>query len=244
MKVRYVVSSRVWICSRLSTTLCGKTFCESYLFTYFTLVELFCHRRRVDRQSDVSPWSSCSRLSSGFPSPCTISVHHPPSDFVAFPSVVVLLAGPRVLCSGERWCHPFDVCPPPDLVLVCCLLCWLNVYSPPNLFVSDIVHSGLSCRFSETPLLCCCQHLHFFCWWVSSFHSGKVELGWIPPLWSVYWWSWWFLCAQVQVKVDKRPVQSLGQNKKDNSFWSHHNSKLTRVFCCCQNLMIARQYFR
>ena len=32
----------------------------------------------------------------------------------------------------------------PDLILVCCLLCWLHVYSPPNFFVSDLVHSGLS----------------------------------------------------------------------------------------------------
>ena len=27
---------------------------------------------------------------------------------------------------------------------------------------SDLVHSGLSCSFSETPHLCCCQHLPFF----------------------------------------------------------------------------------
>ena len=36
------------------------------------------------------------------------------------------------------------------LFAVCCLLCWLHVYSPPNFFVSDLVHSGLSCSFSET----------------------------------------------------------------------------------------------
>ena len=125
-----------------------------------TLVELFCHRRRVDRQSDVSPWPSCSRLSSGFPSDCIISVHHLPSDFVAFPSVVVLLDGSRVLCSGEPlvpsfWCV--------TTTWSCsCLLCWLHVYSPPNFFVSDLVHSGLSCSFSETPHPCCCQHLPFF----------------------------------------------------------------------------------
>ena len=46
----------------------------------------------------------------------------------------------------------------PDLVLGCCL----RVYSAPNFFVSDLVHSGLSCSFSETPHLCCCQHLPFF----------------------------------------------------------------------------------
>ena len=28
-------------------------------FTYFTLFELFCHRRRVDTQSGVSPSPSC-----------------------------------------------------------------------------------------------------------------------------------------------------------------------------------------
>ena len=60
----------------------------STVLTDFTLDEIFCHRRRVDRQSDVSHSPSCSRMSSGFPSPCTISVHHLPSDFVAFPSVV------------------------------------------------------------------------------------------------------------------------------------------------------------
>ena len=63
---------------------------------------------------------------------------------------------------GSQCCHPCDVLPPTDLVLVCCLLCWLHVYSPPNFFVSDLVHSGLSCSFSDPPHLCCCQHLHFF----------------------------------------------------------------------------------
>ena len=77
-----------------------KRLTATYL-VYFTLDELFCHMCRVDRQSDVSPSPSCLRMSSGFPSPCTISVHHPPNDFVAFPSVVVLLAGSRLLCSGE-----------------------------------------------------------------------------------------------------------------------------------------------
>ena len=48
---------------------------------------------------------------------------------------------------GSCWCHPFDVSPPPDLVLVCCLLCGLHVYSPSNFFVSDLVCSGLSCSF-------------------------------------------------------------------------------------------------
>ena len=44
-----------------------------------------------------------------------------------------------------------------------CLLfaLWLHVYSPPNFFVSDLAHSGISCSFSETPHLCC-QHLPFF----------------------------------------------------------------------------------
>ncbi len=66
------------------------------IFYLLTVVELFCHRRRVDIQSDISPWPSCLHLSSGFPSHCTISVHHLPSGFVAFLSVVVLLAGSRV----------------------------------------------------------------------------------------------------------------------------------------------------
>ena len=69
--------------------------------TYFTLYELICHRRRVDRQWDISPSPICLRLSLVLLSLCTISVHHLPSDFVSFPSVVVLLAGSRVLCSGE-----------------------------------------------------------------------------------------------------------------------------------------------
>ena len=161
------------------------------ILTYFTLVELFCHRRRVDRQSDVSPWPSCSRLSSGFPSPCTISVHHHPSDFVAFPSVVVLLDGTRALLWGAV-----------GAILLTCghrLILFLfagcmHVYSPSNFFVSDLVH-GLQLFWDTSSLLLSTPA--FLCWWVSCFHSGTVELGWIPPLWSVSWSSSWFLCAQV-----------------------------------------------
>ena len=47
-----------------------------FTLLYFTLVELFCHQRRVDTQSGVSPSPSCWHRSSGFPSHCTISVHH------------------------------------------------------------------------------------------------------------------------------------------------------------------------
>ena len=57
---------------------------------YFSRTLLPHDRRRVDILSDVSPWPSCLRLSSGFPSHCTISVHQLPSGFVAFPAVVVL----------------------------------------------------------------------------------------------------------------------------------------------------------
>ena len=71
------------------------------VFTYFTLDELFCHRRRVDKQSDVSPSPCCLRLPLGFTYHCTISEHRHPSDVVASPSVVVLLAGSRMLCSVE-----------------------------------------------------------------------------------------------------------------------------------------------
>ena len=74
-----------------------------------------------------------------------------------------LLAASRVLNSGELLVpSSWHVWPPPDLVLVCCLLCWLHVYLPSNFFVSDLVHSDLSCSFSQTPHLCCCQHLPFF----------------------------------------------------------------------------------
>ena len=41
------------------------------------------------------------------------------------------------------------------IFLVCCLLCWLHVCSPPHFFVSDLIHSGLSCSFSETPHIFC-----------------------------------------------------------------------------------------
>ena len=49
----------------------------------------------------LHPAVDIGHRSSGFPTHCTISVHHLPSGFVAFPSVVVLLAVSRVLCSGE-----------------------------------------------------------------------------------------------------------------------------------------------
>ena len=51
-------------------------------------------------------------------------------------------------------------------------------YSTSNFFVSDLVHSGLSCSFSETPHLCCCQHLPFFAGEGPVFTLVfKVELG-------------------------------------------------------------------
>ena len=132
-------------------------------FIYFTyLVELFCHRRRVGIQSDVSPWPSCLHLSSGFPFHCTVSVHDFPAVSWPSPRSSSFWLDHECFTLGSRWCHPFDVWPPPDRVLVGCLLCWLHVYSPPNFFVSDLVHSSVSCMFSETPHLCYCQHLPFF----------------------------------------------------------------------------------
>ena len=132
-------------------------------------------------QADVSPSPSCLRLSSGFPSPSIISVHRLPIDFVAFPLVVFLLGGSPVLYSRELFVSSsWRV-----TTTWCCLLSWLHVYSPSNFFVSDLVHSGISCSFELRSLLLSTSA--FLCWWGSSFHSGKdkVELGWIPLLYSV-----------------------------------------------------------
>ena len=60
---------------------------------------------------------------------------------------------------GICWCHPINACPPPDLIIVCCFLCWLHAYPPSNVFVPDLVHYGLSCIFSETHNLYYCHHL-------------------------------------------------------------------------------------
>ena len=51
---------------------------------------------------------------------------------------------------GSCRCYPLDVWSPPNLVLVCCLLCWLHVYSPSNFFVHVLIDAGLSCMFSES----------------------------------------------------------------------------------------------
>ena len=56
----------------------------SLTFTHFTLFELFCCRRRVDIQLDVCPSPSCSLLSLGFQSLCTVLTYRYPSDFDAF----------------------------------------------------------------------------------------------------------------------------------------------------------------
>ena len=141
---------------------------HTLLLTSLTLVELFGHRRRVNRQSDVSPWPSCLRLSSGFPSPCTISVHHLPSDFVAFPSVVVLLGGSQVLYSGEPLVSSLDVWPPHDLVSCCSAGCMfsrrlissfliLSILAFPAAFlrhlISDVVTTCLSLLMRVRGLL-------------------------------------------------------------------------------------------
>ena len=112
---------------------------QSYLLT---LVELFCHRVEWihNRTSLLDP---------------VVDIYHRdshlfvPSRYIVFPSIS--WPSPRSSSSwlyhecfalGSHWCHPFD--------------------APPNFFVSDLVHSGLSCSLSETPHLCCCQHLPFF----------------------------------------------------------------------------------
>ena len=63
---------------------------------------------------------------------------------------------------GSCRCHSLDVCPPPDSILVCYLLCWLHVYLSSNLIAPDIITSILFCSLSEIPHLCCCQHIHFY----------------------------------------------------------------------------------
>ncbi len=64
---------------------------------------------------------------------------------------------------GSYWCTAHDVWPPPDLVLVCCLLCWLHAYSPSNFFVPDLIHASFSCSFCVTDHIFCCQHLSVKC---------------------------------------------------------------------------------
>ena len=55
---------------------------------------------------------------------------------------------------GSRWCHPL-MCDH-HLILFLLAVCSAGC-TPPKFFVSDLVHSGLSCSFSETPRLCCCR---------------------------------------------------------------------------------------
>ena len=63
-----------------------------------------------------------------------------------------------------------------------CLLCWLHVYSPPNFFFPDLVHSGLSCSFSETSHLCCCQYLYYNeCYETCVMRIRKTDFP--PPIW-------------------------------------------------------------
>ena len=90
--------------------------------TYFTLDELFRHRRRVGIQSDVSilhpvvhqvdphllaPFRNIVFPSMSWPSPRSFSswVDHECSTL------------------GSCWCHPLDMWPPPDLILVCSAGC-------------------------------------------------------------------------------------------------------------------------
>ena len=38
----------------------------------------------------------------------------------------------------------------------------VHVYSPSNFFGPVFNHAGLSCSYSDSPHLCCCQHPHLF----------------------------------------------------------------------------------
>ena len=69
--------------------------CRQTHFTLicFTLIKLFCHRRRVDIRSDVCPSPSCCLLSSGSHSLYIILVYQ---FGISFPLVVFILGGSRL----------------------------------------------------------------------------------------------------------------------------------------------------
>ena len=116
------------------------------------------HRRRVDIQSDICPLPSCWLC------------HRGPNFLVQFWYIffpVTLWPSPwsssnwldhEWFALGSCLCHFLDMWPPLDLILVCCLFCWLHVYLPSNLFIPDLVHSGLFSSLSATTHFCCCQH--------------------------------------------------------------------------------------
>ena len=151
------------------------------VLAYFTLDELFCHRRRVGIQSVVSPSPSCWHRSSGSPSPRIISEQRLPIDFVVFPSVVFLLGGSRVLYYGELLVPSSSY----SCLLVACLLAAssfliLSILVFPAAFqLSVVVNICLSLLVS----------VQFSLWY--------SRVGVNRPLWSVSWSSWWFLCAKV-----------------------------------------------
>ena len=103
--------------------------------TCFTLIELFCHRRRVDIQSDVCPSPSCW-------------LHFiVPFRYIIFSSILwhwsfSCWLDHECFTLGTCWFYAIDVWPPPDLILVCCLLCWLHVHSPSNFFVPDLIQES------------------------------------------------------------------------------------------------------
>ena len=144
------------------------------ILAYFTLDELFCHRRRVDRQSDISPSPSCLLVSSGFPSPCTISVHHLPSDFAAFPSVVCLLAGSRVIYSGEPLVLSYDHHLILFLFAVCSAGCmFIGRLISSFLILSILVFRAAFLRHLISVVVNICPSLLAR----PRFHVGRVELG-------------------------------------------------------------------
>ena len=72
-----------------------------------------------------------------------------PSDWIT--SALLWGAVAAIILTSDQHLILFAVCS------VGCIL-----YSPSSFVVPDFIHSDTSCRFSETPHLCCCQHLPVF----------------------------------------------------------------------------------
>ena len=146
------------------------------LLTYFTLDELFCHRRRVDIQADVCPSPSCGHRSLGSPSPCTISEHRLPTDFVASPWSL-----------SYRWITTAFFWGAVGAILLTCdnhlILFLFAVCAAGCMFTRRLMSSFLILSILVFPaaflrhIISVVVRICFFHWLGFSFHSDKVELG-------------------------------------------------------------------
>ena len=136
---RCLLGTRIYI--NLFEIMWEKSFAHRLVYDCsYTLVELFCHRLRVDIQSDVCHSPSCWIWSSGSQSPCTIisssqrlcglPLGRLPTGWIT--SYLRQVVVPDILLMWDHGMFLF--------LFAVCSAGWLHVYSPSNFLVPGLIY--------------------------------------------------------------------------------------------------------